>query len=168
MLVNLTAAQRQSFHSVLAGLNTLGYPSDLIRKDYHYDDWFEANTPERVIEAAAFARKPFAYDTVCFAVVASNGVEGTDLMRQVRALGAPRSFEIALDGRIFHWRVSQNPSVRDRQEEIKLGEIGSVFESHQAQWSPDAILGQRSHPKAAQFDFFDLGLIPALEEHIRL
>ncbi len=168
MLTNLTAAQRQSFDRVLAGLNTLGYPSDLIRKGYPYDDWFEANTPEREVEAAAFAQKPFAYDTACFAVVASNGVEGIDLMRQIRALGAPRSFAIALDGRVYHWRVSQNPIIRDRQEEIKPGELAGVFESHRAQWSPDAIFGQRSRPKPAQVDFFDLGLIPALEEHIRV
>jgi hypothetical protein len=167
MPMTLTTAQRQSLDRVITGLNTVGYPSDLIRKDYAYDDWFEADTPERVAKAAAFARKPFAPDTACFAVVTSNGAEGVALMRRLRALGAPRSFEVARGGQVFHWRVSQDPTIHDRQEEINPSQIGDVFAAHRDRWSPDAIFGQRLRARAIQLDFFDMGLIPALEEHIR-
>src|SRR5947209_3035860 len=115
---NLTPEQARSFGLVLDGLREVGYPSDLIRKDYPFEDWFEPDTPERVVDAAAFARKPFAYDTACFGVTVSNGINGVALMRMLRALGAPRSFEITRDGRVYHWRVSQNPSIQDRQGEI--------------------------------------------------
>src|SRR5262249_54411594 len=102
-----------------------------------------------------------------FAVAASNEVEGVGLMQQLRALGAPRSFEIARDGRIFHWRVSRNPTIQDRQGEYTPGQVAAVFASHRDRWSPDALFQQRLHPAVTQQDFFDLGLIPALEEHIR-
>lgn len=163
----LTSAQAESLALVLAGLREVGYSSELIRRNYPFEDWFEPGAPERVVDAAAFSRKPFAYDTACFAVATSNGDAGVSLMRSVRALGAPRSFEITRDGRVFHWRVSQNPSVEDRQGEIDPRHVKAVFTSHRDRWSPDAISQSRVRPTVLQPDFIDLGLIPALEEQIR-
>src|SRR6516164_1577013 len=163
----LSPAQAESLALVLDGLRDVGYSSELIRRSYPFEDWFEPGTPERVVDAAAFSRKPFAYDTACFAVAVSNGDAGVSLMRSVRALGAPRSFEIARDGRVFHWRVSQNPSAQDCQGEIDPRHAPAVFTSHRDRWSPDAISRQRLRPTVVQPDFIDTGLIPALEEHIR-
>src|SRR5947209_1279430 len=109
MSSSLNPTQRRSLERIVAGLHSLGFGSDLIRKEYRFDDWFEDGVPERKAEATAFARKPFAYDTACFAITASNGIAGTDLIKLVRAIGAPRAFEIAKDGRVFHWRVSESP-----------------------------------------------------------
>jgi hypothetical protein len=163
----LTPAQVASLALVLDGLREVGYSTELIRRNYSFEDWFEFGTPERVVDAAAFSRKPFAYDTACFAVATSNGEAGVSLMRRLRALGAPRSFEVARDGRVFHWRVSQNPSAQDRQGEIDPHLVPAVFASHRDRWSPDAISRQRLRPPLVQSDFIDVGLIPALEEHIR-
>lgn len=159
--------QRSSLDRVVAALKGIGYTSDLIRERYSFEDWFEPDAPERAIEVAAFAQKPLAYDTACLAVAVANGTQGIPLLRQVRALGAPRCFEIAHDGRVFHWRVSENPSAQDRQWEIQANEIEAVFAANGDRWSPDAIFSQRRHPAPAQRDFIDLGLIPALEEHVR-
>ena len=87
MTKTLTVAQKQSFDQVMVGLGQLGYSQGYVRRNYEFEDWFDPGTPKRSVDAVAFAQKPFAYDTACFAVVASNGTEGPERMRQIRALG---------------------------------------------------------------------------------
>src|SRR5947209_6240775 len=118
----LSPEQSRSLGRTIAALRGVGYSSELIRENYQFEDWFAPGTPERKSDAVAFAQKPFAYDTACFAVAASREVQGVELIRHLRALGAPRSFEVDRDGRVHHWRVSENPSPEDRQEVIRPGD----------------------------------------------
>lgn len=120
------------------------------------------------MDAAAFGQTPPSYDNACFAVIKSNGVSGPDLISQYRALGAPRAFEIQKD-RVLHWKVTTSPSERDMKEAIEPHEIAKAFTANKSEWRPDSILRAKNiaSPEARQLDFIDVGLIPALEQHVR-
>jgi predicted RNA methylase len=165
---NATQAQQKNFEAVLAGLRRIGYGEDLLRRGYSLHDWFDPGRPSRQVDAAAFGQTPVSYDNACFAVLKANGMSGPHLIFQYRALGAPRAFEIRHD-RILHWKVTPVPSDRDLRESIEPGEIERAFEANEGVWNPKSVLRARNiaAPGPRQLDFIDLGLIPALEQHIR-
>ena len=150
-------------------MNAIGYSGNRLEADYQFGDWFTPGTPERIVELAAFGRTPVAFDSACFAVIASNGKPGRELIRECRALGAPRAFEVDTHGRVFHWRVAISPSDGDRQQELQPERVAAEIEEHKGEWSPDAMLRAKnvgpSGPR--QRDFIDLGLVPAIEEQVR-
>ncbi len=161
--------QERLFSGVLKGLGTVGYASDLIVRSYRISDWFEPDLPERVVPAAVFGRTPFSYDHACFAVLLSNGKHGRDLVEDYRALGAPFALEVGKD-KVTHWVVGADRGATVPRGQFGLHELHGVFEEQATLWSPDSVLRAKNitfdlGPR--QLDFIDLGLMEALESHVR-
>ncbi len=165
----LSKVQATSLQRVRTELMEIGYSGELMESQYRFGDWFSPDTPERTVQAAAFGRTPVGFDSACFAVVTSNGKPGIDQIRECRALGAPRAFEIDPRGRVYHWRVGVSPVESDRQQSIPPDKIDAAFREHAAAWAPESMLrAKRVGPVGSrQLDFIDIGLIPAIEEHVR-
>lgn len=150
-------------------LEDLGYTRNtLLKEGYGFEDWFLPGNQERVAPAVAFGQTPLAYDSACFAVLLANGKAGAELVNQYRALGAPRAFEVRED-RVVHWRVSRVSAAEDGQLTIHTDKLGDVFQANADKWSPASVLRAKSIAavESRQTDFIDLGLIPALEQHVR-
>lgn len=158
------------YKAVLSELKGIGYQGELLQESYPFEDWFLPGSPSRIAPAVAFAQTPLAYDTACFAVLLPNddGRSGADLVNDYRALGAPRALEVHSD-RIVHWRVSTSTAAGDEQLTIWPDQIRQVFSANAPRWRPENILRAKNiaAPGQRSLDFIDLGLIPALEEHIR-
>jgi hypothetical protein len=163
-------AQGRLFEAVLSELDRLGYTrGELLQLGYRFEDVFLPDTPAREVDAAAFGQTPFSYDTACFAVVCSNGKSGEELISDYRSLGAPRAFEIRQD-QVLHWRISADPSAKQKPLVIQPNELSRAFQDNYEYWKPESILRAKNIGPVGprQRDFIDLGLIPALEEHVRL
>lgn len=146
-----------------------GYRKELIAESYRFSDWFEPSLPERVAPAAFFGHTPPSYDNACFGILLANGKKGRDLVEGFRALGAPNAFEIG-DESITQWSVGAERSAILPRREFSLSEVQAVVDENAAEWSPESVLRVKNiafelGPK--QLDFIDLGLLPALEAHIR-
>jgi hypothetical protein len=166
----ISQEQQGSFDRVVAELEGLGYEGELLSRRYAFGDWFSEGTPERKVDAAAFARTPIGPESACFVVAMSNGEHGIDLIRNCRALGAPRALEIDAIGQIYHWRVGTDPTDSDMQSIIPPKDIGSVFRENREKWSPRNILRIKNLGPVddeRQLDFIDLGLMPAIEQNVR-
>ena len=163
-------AQATLYGSVTSQLVRLGYRGDLLQEMYSFPDWFVAGarTSVRTVDAAAFGRKPFTYENACIAVVLANGVAGAPLIGRCRALGAPIALEVG-DKVVSQWRVGRSPSPSDEIARVKESEINGFFASHGQEWAPQRMLRTKRDItlRPRQLDFFDAGLIPALEEHIK-
>ena len=160
--------QERLFRTVVEALGRLGYMGGLLQQGYKFRDWFATDNPIRTAPAVGFGQIPISYDTACIAVLLSNGKSGLKLVNDYRGLGAPLAFEIN-DGSVVAWRVATSPSPRDQRITITADAVGQTFEANSQLWSPDSVLRAKniSKPAPQQLDFFDLGLIPALEEHVR-
>lgn len=146
-----------------------GYRAELIAECYRFTDWFDPSLPERTAPAALFGRTPPSYDNACFALLLTNGKQGRDLVEGFRALGAPHAFEIG-DDAITQWKVGAEREAIVPRRKFGLPEVRAVVKEHAAQWSPDAILRAKNiafELGPRQVDFIDLGLLPALESHVR-
>jgi hypothetical protein len=162
--------QQQLFSALRAELETQGgYRPELIADSYRFSDWFDPLLPERTAPAAFFGRTPPSYDNACFALLLANGKQGRDLVEGFRALGAPQAFEIG-DDAITQWKVGAEREAIIPLRRFSLAEVPAVVEEYSAQWSPDAILRAKNiafELGPRQVDFIDLGLLPALESHVR-
>lgn len=161
--------QKQIFDRVISGFSRLGYGNDLIAKDYLFQDWFVSNTPSRIVPAVAFGQEPFAYNNACLSVLISNGKSGENLVNDYRALGAPIAFEVGKD-KLTVWKVGKDKEGTKKRIEVQPNKVTNLFQVHSEDWAPETLLRTRNvifelGPK--QLDFFDLGLIPALELCIR-
>ena len=115
-----------------------------------------------------FSQQPFSYDTACIAAACANGRGGVDLIRSVRALGAPLAFEVLQDGSLVRWKVAAT-SEAVRLEGIAPTRIRQAFWRHRRRWDRDTIHRAKSIPEEAgarQLDFIDLGLLPAIGEEV--
>ncbi|MFH1922070.1 MAG: N-6 DNA methylase [Planctomycetota bacterium] len=157
------------FQRVLSGLERLGYGESLLFREYLIHDCFLADAPTRTLPAAAFGREPPSYDTACIAVLVPTQKTGADLVSDYRALGAPVALEVRED-RIVQWRVGAEPNRIAKWDEFPPEALARKLRDRKEEWSPDTILrGKNVFAKLAprQLDFIDLGLIPALEHHVR-
>jgi hypothetical protein len=146
-----------------------GYGAELIAESYRFSDWFHPLLPERTAPAALFGRTPHSYDNACFSLLLANGKQGRDLVEGFRALGAPQAFEISNEA-ITQWKVGAEREAIIPLRKFSLAEVPAVVDEHAAQWSPDAILRAKNiafQLGPRQVDFIDLGLLPALEFHVR-
>lgn len=165
-----TSSQHERvFRSVLSQLQGLGYRGELLQERYTFDDWFQPESPMRCVPAAAFGRVPPSYDAACFAVLLPNGVAGRELVTRHRALGAPVAIEVG-EGEIAVWKVGRDSAATNVRFTFAPDQLANVFSNHAQDWSAAAILRAKNigldlGPR--QLDFYDLGLIPALEEQIR-
>jgi N-6 DNA Methylase len=156
-----------NFGRVVSGLESIGY-TGLLERGYDFPDYFSKGTPTRLAPAVAFGQTPHSYDNACFVVIVSNGEPGHKLIAAYRAVGAPRAFEVK-DDAVVDWKVGATPESSNPKRAIRPEELQSVFESHADQWNPKEVLRLKSlvDPAPRQRDFMDLGLIPALEQHIK-
>ena len=170
MNIHFKSTQQEAlFEAVLRNLRHLGYRDELLKTEYTFLDWFQPENPSRVVPAAAFGQSPQSYDSACFAILLSNGQRGAALVADSRALGAPYAFEVR-ESDVVNWVVGRDEASSRPLQHIRPNELDAVFETNQTKWGAADVLRSkgiafRLGPK--QLDFIDLGLIPALEVHIR-
>jgi len=161
---------RRLFDAVVSELPALGYDGNLVILDYEFTDWFQPGDLRRTVPVAAFGQLPTTYQTACIAVVIPNGKAGADLISDFRALGASVAFEVREDA-VAAWRVGKELSSDDQRRVILPGDISDTFARYSSEWSAESILRGKNIGldlgDERQLDFFDLGLIPALEGRIR-
>jgi hypothetical protein len=164
-----SARQERIFSDLLRKLRAIGYSNELVARAYSLSDWFHPSSPVRVVPAAVFGRTPFSYDSACFAVLLPDGKQGLDLVYDFRALGAPLAFEVDTDS-VTYWRVGAERDSIVPCGRFQPGQLDAAFEEHAEDWSPGSMLRAKNitfELGPRQLDFIDLGLLPALESHIR-
>ena len=172
LLSRSSPEQTRAVNWIAGRLDKLGYSGELLQRNYELSDWFDTARPARTVPLAAFGQTPPSYDTACLAVVLANGYRGADLIRDYRALGAPIAFEISSES-VALWRVAENPVATDCRIRAPLRDLEGLFDRHAEIWRPDVLLRSKNLSAVdhgvglRQTDFFDAGLIPALEHHIR-
>lgn len=152
------------------GLRGIGYPSSQIQRAYGYSD-FLGNGQRQTVDLAAFGSAVPSLRTCNIGVVVRSNVTATELVR-LRALGAPLLFTYdTRKSQISRWRMSADglPDVLG-VENLRPDEFPRYFADHTEEWEPDAFRQARTaiyREEEQQFDFFDLGLLPALEDQLR-
>ncbi|HEV2803608.1 MAG TPA: N-6 DNA methylase [Chthoniobacterales bacterium] len=156
----------KGYRAVLGGLNHIGYSAGLRDEDYEFVDWFDSLAPKRRV-CAVFGQTPFSYDSACFAVFPTKTPATADRVAQYRALGAPIGLEVQPNG-ILPWRIGRDASTTCHvREEIPHERIDALFRDSALDWKPQSILRAKNIPgatTAAQLEFLDLNLVPALEQ----
>ena len=165
-------------HTIAALLNTarealrdIGYQDSLLRADYKFADILAENEPIK-IELAAFAQEPPSYLNSCLgiAIPVQHGVEA---LLGYRSLGAPQILALhPQDNKVLRWQILAH----DKPELIEVIEptyLRNAILTHKDDWKPEEILRAKSirfTGKPTQLDFFDIGLIPLIEEvvHVKL
>jgi hypothetical protein len=162
--------QEHLYLQVVQGLRDTGYTGDLLQEDYPYRDWFDEAAPRLRVSIAAFARTPPSYSTACFAAFLNgNRAPESEVLSRLRALGAPFAFEIG-DEYVSQWSIGRDPSKTKRIFTVGPDELESEFAKNTEAWSGAEILRLKNigfKRGYRQLDFIDIGLIPALEEHVR-
>jgi hypothetical protein len=151
------------------GLRDIGYRDELLRTDYRFADVLDNSEPTRTIPLAAFAQEPPSYRNACFGIVEPRS-HNPDAIQQYLALGAPQILALHPEDREVHlWRMAAQgkPALIER---IHSDQLRAKIRSRKDEWNPDHILRAKSIGFSAaptQLDFFDIGLVPALEEVIQ-
>lgn len=170
MIVSFTSPLQETLYSrAIKGLRETGYDGGLLIEGYEFPDWFVPSNEMRRVHAAAFAQTPVSDSTACFAVLLPDGVTGPNAIHRIRALGAPAAFEIHPD-RFELWTVGKNLATTTRRMQGGVEELEESFRQNRQAWSGPEVMRLKNaaiRPAARQLDFIDLGLIPALEEHVR-
>jgi len=167
-----TPAQEKLFKTTAEELRRIGYTNNLLVVGYRFPDYAaKSRAPERQVALAAFGREPLTYQTACFGVLLSypNQKHGLPLIEDHRALGAPLQIEVRPD-RVIVWIVgSSKRTTRPYGEYDDEASLTQMLRS--GAWTPEEVLRAKNigftTPKERQLDFFDLGLIPALEDQIK-
>ena len=152
---------------VKQGLTELGYTGSLLQENYAFADILAPDFSVSRIPLAAFAQDPPSYRNACFGVVIANGVRGPELIETCRSLGAPQIFEIH-QNHITRWKMTEKGQPLPL-DEVMDESISALFQRNRHDWSPRRILREKSAGRgmASQLDFFDLGLLPLLEQQAR-
>lgn len=144
----------------------LGYPADGLFRDYKFADVLSAGDDTRTVSLAAFTQLPESFRSAAFGVV-NEGIDPSGAIMERRALGAPVFFSIG-DESVGVWSVGarSTPTLRER---VPIAELPQLFRRYRDQWNPQALhrakaLEQQGGP--VQFDFIDLGLLPAIESEV--
>jgi type I restriction-modification system DNA methylase subunit len=170
MIAFKSPAQESLFDAVTSHLEGIGYRGDLLSRNYPFTDWFELEDVDRVAPVVTFGRVPTTYETTCHVVAPSNGRTGPALAAEFRALGAARLFEVHED-RVSVWRIGQSVTPSDELLVIPAGQLTQRFQENAEAWRPESVLRAKEIGVGTgekQLDFFDAGLLVALEGHIRV
>src|SRR5437763_7905224 len=149
------------------GLLVIGYQDNLLQEKYSFADFFAQYEPFRYIALAAFGQEPPTYRTACFGI-AIPPHDGSEAIIDYRALGAPQIFALHPD-KIHRWEIvaQGNPVLVERIEPEYL--LNAIW-TNRTTWKPEEVLRAKSigfTTEPTQLDFFDAGLIPALESIVQ-
>src|SRR6266496_4983484 len=150
-------------------LRDIGYRDELLRSDYRFADVLDSSEPTRHIHLAAFAQEPPSYRNACFGVTVPQH-DGSEAIQRYLALGAPQIIALhPTDGEVRLWRmVAQGKP--DLIERIPPDQLRAKIRARKDEWNPDHVLRAKSigfSSGPTQLDFFDIGLVPALEEVVQ-
>lgn len=160
--------------SVVRGcLLGIGYQEDLLLTDYKFRDFLkETNSfdgESSAIELAAFAQSPPSYRSACIGITVPRD-ESSQPIARFRALGTPQILALYPKRQVARrWKI---PAAGDPEhlDEFSFDTLASKFQQKREEWSPQRILSAKTLAfveGAAQLDFMDLGLLPALEAELR-
>lgn len=157
----------ENVRHVIRGLEGIGY-AGLVERWYDFPDYFSKRIPTRLAPAVAFGQSPYSYDNACFVIIVPNGEAGNRLIGAYRAIGAPRAFEVKEDA-IVDWKVAAAPEASISKRTFKPEDAETVIKAHANEWNPSQVLRLKNLAESGQrqSDFMDVGLIPALEQHIK-
>ena len=149
-----------------AGLGGLGYGPDRLIDDYEFSDVGTADAGTRSVRFAAFTHSPPSYRSAAFGIVEGD-LEGDAEGRLgwLGSLGAPVVFLVS-GSSVEVLKVGRLRNVT-KIESVSPEDIRSFLENQRAWWAPDAMrrfkLFGAVPAGASQLEFFDAGLLPAIE-----
>jgi hypothetical protein len=153
--------------SIEQGLRGLGYEAAALHRAYSFADVLDPSADTRTVALAAFTQIPESFRSAAFGVVEDESDSAAAVMAN-RALGAPIFFSINGDD-IGVWAVAARAAPR-LIERVPANQLPDLFVRHRDSWTPQALhrakaLGLPRGP--VQFDFIDLGLLPAIEQEVQ-
>lgn len=149
-------------------LLAIGYAPDALKRDYHFADVLTASAETCQVDLAAFTQTPESFRSAAFGVVVGGDNAATSIMAR-RALGAPVFFSIDAHD-IGIWSVGAHAPPR-LLERVAIDRLDALFDRYRDRWSPQALHRAKAlpaHDFERQFDFIDLGLLPAIEAEVRV
>jgi hypothetical protein len=150
------------------GLLEIGYQSHLLQENYSYVDMLAQNEPLRQIELAAFAQEPPDYRNACIGIAIPLH-EGPRAIANYRALGALQILAFYPETQeVYRWKIQAQgePVLIER---IEAAHLRNAIRANRDKWKPEQILRAKSihfSSEPIQLDFFDVGLIPTLEDFV--
>lgn len=151
------------------GFTEIGYSDNLFKEEYSFADIFASQQPLRRVELAVFSREPHSYRNACFGFVSPSDRGDIESVMSCRALGAPQLFSLDWQGeKISHWevRAQERPMFI---ESVDFSHLHNMITAHKDEWNPEHIFRAKSirfMSEPTQLDFFDVGLIPTLEDQV--
>lgn len=160
--------------AVQAGLQSLGYPADLVRSNYRFSNLLAATDGGgfNTIDLAAFAINPPSYSSACLGVVVAPQAGVTaEYIQSYKLLGAPRLLVLEED-ETHVWSLTAE-GLPTPVEVIKHGRMVSHLSetiARRTDWAPSAVLRGKSARAAGsvgQLDFYGVGLLLAIESEVQ-
>lgn len=153
--------------SIEHGLRDLGYSSGALHRAYSFADVLDSNAETRTVALAAFTQTPESFRSAAFGVIQNEPDSPAAIMAN-RALGAPFFFSINGDD-VGVWAVGARTAPR-LIERVPIARLPDLFARYRDTWTPQALhrakaVGFQRGP--TQFDFIDLGLLPAIEQEVQ-
>lgn len=152
-----------------AALEGVGYESACVKRQYKFVDPRAQTSPVRQVALAAFSDYPQSYQNACVGVVYNdNALPSLDLINAHRSLGAPLLMEARGD-MVQPWAMRQDGGQKLGRQ-FALVDVERVFERNRKDWGVEALRpARRMVPSTTtqQPDFFDRGLVPALEREFQ-
>lgn len=156
-------------NTVRRGLLDIGYTKDLLRENYTFAEVFGNDNVLRRIDLAAFAQEPPSYRNSCLGVVATDS-DSPQTVEMYRALGAPQLITVqAQANTVRRWKMSASGEPQFL-EQVDGTHVENMIRQRASEWEPERILRAKSiafrFEPVQQLDFFDIGLLPSLEESV--
>ncbi len=163
----MTVASEELTATLEAGLGKLGYDRDRLVADYEFSDVGAPAADTRSVRLAAFTHSPPSYRSAAFGVIDAEGEPGvTDRLGWLSSLGAPVVF-VAEGSRVHVMKVGRSRSLSTIAT-VSPGNVAEFMEAQRAWWAPDAMrrfkLFGGAEVGKSQLDFFDAGLLPAVNQ----
>lgn len=159
-----TSHQKAILTDAMRAFGQIGYRTDWFKQDYAFSDLYAVHAPQRTVDLGVFGQEPFDYRSACFGLqFAQQGESPEQLMKHVRALGAPQMLYVRSDI-VERWQIRTEGSFL--AETTPTAKLSQLITDRKREWNPSAVLRAKAgfvHPGPRQIDFVDLGLLPALE-----
>lgn len=155
-----------------AGLGSLGYDHDRLIENYGFSDVGIPSAETQTVRLAAFTHSPPSYRSAAFGIIEEEEGRGDadEHLGWLSSLGAPVVF-LVQGSQVHILKVGRSRSV-SRLVTVSPADIPTFLEAQRAWWAPDAMrrfkLFGNLDVTAPQFDFFDSGLLPAIEGQVQV